>query len=145
MPKIYRTARVAYEAAQMFDLVNDVESYPEFLQWCRAARIDGRGEGFIEATLDIGVSGIHKSFTTRNVFERPRRLAIELVSGPFRQLHGVWEFKDLDGGGSEVSLSLTFEVVRSPLSVVFSMVFEELARAQMAAFVHRADALYGPE
>jgi ribosome-associated toxin RatA of RatAB toxin-antitoxin module len=145
MPKIHRSARVAYEAAQMFDLVNDVEAYPEFLQWCRGARIDRRGEGYVEATLDIGVSGIHKSFTTRNVFDRPRRLVIELISGPFRHLDGVWEFENLEGGGSEVSLSLTFEVIRSPFSVVFSMVFEELARAQMAAFVHRADALYGPE
>ncbi|HEU4618534.1 MAG TPA: type II toxin-antitoxin system RatA family toxin [Gammaproteobacteria bacterium] len=145
MPRIYRSARVPYAAAQMFDLVNDVEAYPEFLQWCRGARINRRGEGYIEATLDIGVGGIHKSFTTRNVFERPRRLVIDLISGPFRHLDGVWEFEDLDEGGSEVSLSLTFEVIRSPLSVVFSMVFEELARQQMAAFVHRADALYGPE
>lgn len=145
MPKIHRSARVAYDAAQMFDLVNDVEAYPQFLHWCRAARVNRRGDDFLEATLDIGISGIHKSFTTRNVFERPKRLAIELISGPFRHLDGVWEFDDLEGGGSEVSLSLTFEVVRSPFSVVFSMVFEELARAQMAAFVHRADVLYGPE
>jgi ribosome-associated toxin RatA of RatAB toxin-antitoxin module len=145
MPKIHRSARVAYAAAQMFDLVNDVEAYPQFLHWCRAARVNRRGDDFIEATLDIGIRGVHKSFTTRNVFERPKRVAIELISGPFRHLDGVWEFEDLEGGGSEVSLSLTFEVVRSPFSVVFSMVFEELARAQMAAFVHRADVLYGPE
>ncbi|HEX5420808.1 MAG TPA: type II toxin-antitoxin system RatA family toxin [Gammaproteobacteria bacterium] len=142
MPTIHRSAQVPYEAAQMFDLVNDVEAYPEFLQWCRAARIVGRGEGFVDAALDIGIGGIYKSFTTRNSFERPQRLQIDLVSGPFRHLDGLWEFRSLERGGSEVSLSLTFEVVRSPFSVVFSMVFEELARAQMAAFVHRAEALY---
>lgn len=143
MASIHRSARVAYAAAQMFDLVSDVEAYPEFLHWCRAARVDRRGEDYVEATLSIGVRGIRKSFTTRNTFERPRRLVIELVSGPFRRLNGVWEFTDLEEGGSEVSLSLTFEVMPSPLSVVFSMVFEELARAQMAAFVQRAERVYG--
>jgi ribosome-associated toxin RatA of RatAB toxin-antitoxin module len=143
MPTIQRSQRVPHTAPQMFDLVNDIESYPEFLHWVRDARIDARGEGFVEATIDIGISGIHKSFTTRNTFERPHRLDIELVHGPFRHLDGLWEFEDAGDGECEVSVTLTFEVVRSPLSVVFSMVFEELVRAQVAAFVQRADAIYG--
>jgi ribosome-associated toxin RatA of RatAB toxin-antitoxin module len=143
MPTIQRSQRVPHTAAQMFDLVNDIESYPEFLHWVRGARIDRRGEGFVEATIDIGISGIHKSFTTRNMFERPHRLDIELVHGPFRHLDGLWEFEDIGDGECEVSVTLTFEVVRSPLSVVFSMVFEELVRAQIAAFVQRAEAIYG--
>jgi ribosome-associated toxin RatA of RatAB toxin-antitoxin module len=142
MPTIHRSCYVRHTAEQMFDLVNDIESYPEFLHWCRDARIEEEGDDYILATIDIGISGIHKSFSTRNTFERPHRLDIELVSGPFRHLDGLWEFEPLDDGGCEVSISLTFEVVRSPLSVVFSMVFEELVRAQVAAFVHRADAIY---
>lgn len=143
MPTIHRSQRVPHTAAEMFDLVNDVESYPEFLHWVRDARIDERGDGFMKATIDIGVSGIHKSFTTCNTFERPARLDIELVSGPFRHLDGLWEFEDVEDGESEVSVTLTFEVVRSPLSMVFSMVFEELVRAQVAAFVSRAEEVYG--
>lgn len=143
MPTIHRSQRVPYTAAQMFDLVNDVEAYPEFLHGVRDARIEERGDGYIQATIDIGVSGIHKSFTTRNTFERPQRLDIELVSGPFRHLDGLWEFEDVGERQCEVSVKLTFEVVRSPLSFVFSMVFEELVRAQVAAFVQRAKAVYG--
>lgn len=143
MPTVHRSCRVPHSAAQMFDLVNDVESYPQFLHWCRDARIDEQGDDYVKATIDIGISGIHKSFSTRNTFERPRRLDIELVSGPFRHLDGLWEFADLEDGGSEVSVSLNFEVVRSPFSVVFSMLFEELVRAQVAAFVQRAEAVYG--
>jgi len=142
MPTVHRKQRVRHRAAEMFDLVNDVESYPQFLHWCRSARIEERGENFVKATLDIGVSGIHKSFTTRNTFERPRRLDIELITGPFRHLDGLWEFEDVGDGESEVSVTLSFEVVRSPLSMVFSMVFEELVRAQVAAFVQRADDIY---
>jgi ribosome-associated toxin RatA of RatAB toxin-antitoxin module len=143
MPTIHRSCRVPHTAAEMFDLVNDIEAYPEFLHWVRAARIDERGDDYMKATMDIGISGIHKSFTTLNTFERPQRLDIELVSGPFRHLDGLWEFDDVGDGECEVSVALTFEVLASPLSMVFSMVFEELVRAQVSAFVHRADTIYG--
>ncbi len=143
MPTIQRSARVPYKGAQMFDLVSDVEAYPQFLHWCRGAKVVRSGDGFVEARLDIGIRGIYKSFTTRNTLERPERLTIELVSGPFRRLNGAWRFEDLEEGGSQVSLSLTFEVAASPLAMVFSMVFEELARQQMTAFVQRAHKIYG--
>jgi ribosome-associated toxin RatA of RatAB toxin-antitoxin module len=143
MRSIRRSARVPYTAAQMFDLVNDVEAYPQFLHWCRGARIEGRGGDTIEAVLDIGISGIHKSFRTRNSLEAPNAIEIELISGPFRHLDGKWSFEDLEDGGSQVSLLLEFEVVASPLSMIFSTVFEELARSQMNAFVERARVLYG--
>jgi len=143
MRTVHRSCRVPHTAAEMFDLVSDVEAYPEFLHWVRGARIEERGEGYVKATLDIGIGGIHKSFTTLNTFERPHRLEIELVSGPFRHLDGLWEFKDVGDGECEVSVTLSFEVAPSPLSVVFSMVFEELVRAQVAAFVNRAEAIYG--
>lgn len=132
-----------HTAAEMFDLVNDVEAYPEFLHWVRDARVDERADDSVTATLDIGISGIHKSFTTLNTFERPSRLDIELVSGPFRHLDGLWEFEDVADGECEVTVTLTFEVAHSPLSMVFSMVFEELVRTQVSAFVQRADAIYG--
>lgn len=143
MRSIRRSARVPYTAAQMFDLVNDVEAYPQFLHWCRGARIERRDGATIEAVLDIGISGIHKSFRTRNTLQAPDAIEIELVSGPFRRLDGKWAFEDLDDGGSKVSLLLEFEVVASPLSMIFSTVFEELARSQMNAFVDRARELYG--
>jgi ribosome-associated toxin RatA of RatAB toxin-antitoxin module len=140
---IRRSARVPYSASQMFDLVNDVESYPRFLHWCRDAKIERKEGNTVEAALDIGVSGIHKRFTTRNTLERPHRIAIELISGPFRRLEGQWRFTDDPGGGSEVSLSLDFEVSHSPLSMLFSAVFEEAVRAQMSAFTKRATHVYG--
>jgi ribosome-associated toxin RatA of RatAB toxin-antitoxin module len=143
MAHLHRSARVRHTAAQMFELVDDIESYPQFLHWCRDARIERRDGDVIEASLDIGVRGIHKSFVTRNVLDRPRRIGIELVSGPFRRLEGEWRFTDLEGGGSEVSLSLQFEIAASPFNMMFSLVFEELVRSQIAAFVSRAETLYG--
>jgi ribosome-associated toxin RatA of RatAB toxin-antitoxin module len=142
LPTVQRSARVPYTQEQMFDLVNDVESYPSFLHWCRGARIEARQGSSIEATLDIGVLGFHQSFRTRNTLQRPARIGIDLVSGPFRRLRGEWRFGPAPSG-SEISLTLTFEVTLSPFGVVFAKVFEELAAAQMAAFIGRAAKVYG--
>jgi ribosome-associated toxin RatA of RatAB toxin-antitoxin module len=145
LPTVQRSACVPYGAAQMFDLVNDIEKYPEFLHWCRSARIDTRYGSTVEATLEIGALGFQRSFRTRNTLRRPERIQIDLVSGPFRRLRGEWRFTDLPSRESDVSLSLAFEVSISPFGVVFSKVFEELAGAQVDAFIARAASLYGAD
>ena len=127
----------------MFDLVNDIESYPKFLHWCRGARIDLQRGDTLEATLDIGVFGFQQSFRTRNTLSRPERIGIDLVSGPFRQLRGEWRFLPAVSTGTDISLTLTFEVTLSPFGLVFAKVFEELAGAQMRAFLDRAKVVYG--
>lgn len=142
LPTVQRSARVPYTQEQMYDLVNDVESYPSFLHWCRGARIDARHGNSIEATLDIGVLGFQQSFRTRNTLQRPERIAIDLVSGPFRRLRGEWRFAQAPNG-CDISLTLNFEVTLSPFGVVFAKVFEELAAAQMTAFIARAAVVYG--
>jgi ribosome-associated toxin RatA of RatAB toxin-antitoxin module len=143
LPTVKRSARVPYTPEQMFDLVNDVESYPKFLHWCRGARIESRQGSTVEATLEIGVLGFHQTFRTRNTLQRPERIEIDLVSGPFRRLRGEWRFVAAQDRGTDISLTLTFEVTSSPFGVVFAKVFEELAASQMTAFVDRAKKIYG--
>lgn len=143
MRTVSRKARVPHSAVQMFELVNDIASYPEFLHWCHDAHVESEQENVVEAVLEIGISGLHKSFRTRNTLTLGEAIKIDLVSGPFKHLDGLWHFEDLPQGGSEVSLRLDFEVAASPLGVVFSGVFEELVRAQMNAFIARADERYG--
>jgi ribosome-associated toxin RatA of RatAB toxin-antitoxin module len=143
LPTVQRRAHVPYSAEQMFDLVNDIESYPKFLHWCRGARVDVRQGSTIEATLEIGVLGFQQSFRTRNTLHRPERIGIELVSGPFRRLRGEWKFTTAAASGTDVSLALRFEVTLSPFGALFAKVFEELAGAQMGAFIDRAKVVYG--
>jgi ribosome-associated toxin RatA of RatAB toxin-antitoxin module len=142
LPTVKRTARVQYSPEQMFDLVNDVESYPKFLHWCRGARVDARYGNTVEATLDIGMLGFQQSFRTRNTLVRPERVGIDLVSGPFRRLRGEWRFAAVPEGGTEIALTLSFEVTMSPFGIVFAKVFEELAASQMTAFIERASKVY---
>jgi ribosome-associated toxin RatA of RatAB toxin-antitoxin module len=143
MPSIRRSAHVPYSAEQMYSLVSDIESYPRFLHWCRGARITRQEENAVEAMLDIGLAGLHKQFSTRNTLEPPTRIALTLVSGPFKRLHGEWRFEPATSQGCEVTLTLDFEAKSSPFSMVFAAAFEEIARSQMRAFLSRADELYG--
>jgi ribosome-associated toxin RatA of RatAB toxin-antitoxin module len=127
----------------MFDLVNDIEAYPTFLNWCAGARVESAGEHHVEAAIDIGIAGLRKTFRTRNTLERPKRIAIALLSGPFRRLDGAWTFEDAPSGGAEIALALDYEVSHSPLAVLLGTAFEEIARSQLSAFVRRAEEVYG--
>ena len=141
--KIDRSEYVPYSPSQMFDLVNDIEAYPKFLEWCATAKVENRFDRGLEATIGIGFKGINKSFTTRNRLDRPHRIDMELLDGPFSHLEGAWIFSGTTGVGSEVHLALNFQVTRSPFSKVFALLFEELVRSQIKAFSARAKELYG--
>ena len=127
----------------MFDLVNDVEAYPGFLPWCESATVEHASADRLEATLHVGVGPVRKRFSTRNRLDRPRRIEIELLQGPFRKLTGEWRFDDVAGDGCDVVLALDFEMSSLPLKLVFEAIFEELARSQIDAFVTRAGEVYG--
>ena len=141
--RIQRSALVPFSAAQMFDLVADVESYPAFLPWCRAARVHSRDEREVEATLEIAKGPLHKSFTTRNTMWHASRIDIRLVRGPFRHLDGRWVFEDLGEAGSRVSLEMHFDVAGALLRRTLGPLFAEVANALVGAFCRRARAVYG--
>lgn len=143
MQTVSRSARVPYAANDMYELVADVEQYPGFLPWCRAATVRERSGDAVEASLEIGRGPLHKTFTTRNVHTRGTRIDIELVDGPFRHLQGTWRFHDLDGAGCEVALHLEFELANAFLRKTMGPVFTEIADSLVDAFCRRARALYG--
>ena len=127
----------------MFELVDDIESYPEFLPWCRHATIQSRSSEVVAATLNIGLGGVNRQFSTRNRLTQSKRIEIELLKGPFRSLDGAWTFEDREDGGSDVGLTLQFDVAHSPFNMVFALLFEEVVRSQVAAFTARAKSFYG--
>jgi len=143
MRDIHRSALVPYSAEEMFNLVNDVESYPDFLPWCRDARVQMVDEQTVEAALEFARSGLHRRFTTRNHLENGRLIRMELVNGPFRELSGSWQFQALGLGGSKVILDLRFEFASRLLEAVFAPVFAEVMNSLVDAFVERAHSLHG--
>src|SRR5688572_4978928 len=143
MTIINRNALVNFTPRQMFELVNNIEDYPRFLQWCRKSEVISRSETIVEATLEIAWAGVHKSFTTRNHLSYPDHMEITLVSGPFKHLTGNWTFKPLGEQGCKVSLDLEFELAGHFIDHVFHPVFNHIANSLVDAFCKRAVEVYG--
>lgn len=139
---IKRSSLLPYTSRQMFELVNGIEDYPRFLPWCHASHIIHRDEKEVEAALELAWSGVHKSFTTRNILTPYERIDITLVHGPFRHLEGIWTFTSL-GEGSKVELELEFEFTGHFLDIVFQPVFQKIANSLVDLFTKRALEVYG--
>lgn len=140
--EIKRTALVMHSAHDMFRLVRDVPSYPQFLSWCLSAVVHEEDDLQQLASLEVRVSGIRQSFTTRNRFVRDRQLTLSLVDGPFSRLSGEWLFDPLGEEGSKITLSLGFEFSNRALSGAFRRGFAHVADRLVQDFCRRADEVY---
>ena len=143
MITITRSALVMHSAEQMFDLINDVRRYPEFLQGCQATEVIAEGEDFIEARLTIAKAGINQSFSTRNTLVRPERMEMRLVDGPFTRFEGIWRFQALSANACKVSLDMEFEVSNRLTGAALGAVFRQVANMMVDSFVKRAKQIYG--
>lgn len=144
MTHIARSALVPYSAHEMFALVADIPSYPQFLPWCGGARIQSRDEDLVVASIDIAYKGVHKTFTTRNRLQTDKVLEMSLVEGPFKHLHGNWLFSGVGAEACRVSFDLDFEVSNRLLAVVINPVFTGIANQMVDSFAARARVVYGP-
>jgi len=142
MTTITRSALVMYSAEQMFELVNDVRRYPEFLDGCKATEVIAEGDDFIEASLTISRAGLNQSFSTHNQLVRPERMEMRLLDGPFTRFHGVWHFQKLSDEACKVSLDMEFEVANKLTGVALGAVFKQVANMMVDSFVKRAKEIY---
>jgi ribosome-associated toxin RatA of RatAB toxin-antitoxin module len=143
MPQIERSALVFYSCQQMYQLVNDVPAYPQFLPGCSAATVLNATPQLQTARLDISKAGIRQSFTTRNTLEPCQQISMELVDGPFKFLRGGWRFIPLNEQACKVVLTLEFEFTSKLVEFAFGKVFTELTGAMVQAFTDRAKQVYG--
>ncbi len=142
MRKVSRSALVPYTSAQMYSLVKDVESYPDFLPWCDDAELHLSEPDVIEASLEMHRRGIRKRFRTRNPLRENEALGIELVGGPFRHLHGGWTFQQLGEQGCKVALELEFEFESRATDLIFGRFFERTCNELVDSFTRRAARIY---
>jgi ribosome-associated toxin RatA of RatAB toxin-antitoxin module len=142
MTVVQKSALVKYSAKQMFDLVNDIESYPKFLPWCSASRILKREGDIVEAELTISKGGFKKSFSTRNRIDPGGKITVSLLEGPFTYLEGVWNFMPLREDASKISLDLEFEMPGVLANLAFGTVFNQICNTMVASFTERAKAVY---
>ncbi|MCG6903609.1 MAG: type II toxin-antitoxin system RatA family toxin [Rhodobacter sp.] len=147
MPTHSETRTLPYSAQQMYDLVADVGTYPEFLPWCAAARVTGLTPGedctVMEADLVISFKVFREKFASRvTLWPDTRRIDTEYIDGPFRHMRSTWAFRDAPGG-CEVDFFVDFEFRNAILQKVIGLVFNEAMQRIVRAFESRAVALYG--
>lgn len=143
MPRHSEARALAWNAAQMFDLVADVGRYGEFLPWVSAVRIRSDSEREMLADLVVGFKGLRENFTSRVVKERPHSIMVDYIDGPLRYLHNEWRFRDRPEGGCIVEFMVDFEFKSKIFQTLAGQVFERALRKMTDAFVNRAEALYG--
>lgn len=143
MTTITRSALVPYSDQQMFDLVADVDRYPEFLPWCGGSRVLEQAPGRQVASVTIAFKGIRQSFTTENTLEPPHRIVLALRDGPFSRLDGEWRFKALRPDACRIDFVLDYEMRSGLLAKLLGPIFGQIAQTMVDAFVKRAAALAG--
>ena len=139
---IERSALVMHSAETMFNLVNDVAAYPEFMDGCADTTVLASSEQEMVAELVLRKAGVEQRFTTRNQLQRPRSITMALEDGPFTALDGLWQFTPLNDKACKVSLSLTFEFKNSALAFAASKLFSQVANNLVDALCKRADDIY---
>lgn len=143
MQQINRSALVPFSTEQMFRLVDDIEQYPEFVPYCKQAKIIQRTNNRVSATLEIAKSGIAKSLSTENTLVPFEKIEMRLLNGPFKQLSGVWLFTPLTENACKIELSLEFEFANKLASLAFAGIFNQLTLSMVGAFTQRAKEVYG--
>lgn len=140
---IQRSALLPYSAAAMYNLINDVERYPEFLPWCSAGEILEQNEDFMRAGLKIAKGHISQRFVTKNTLVPNEKVSMTLEEGPFSQLQGDWEFKALGENACKISLDLKFDYAGPIIKATLGPLFTQAANTMVDAFCQRAKQLYG--
>lgn len=144
MAEIEKSVLVGYSATQMFNLVDTVENYPDFLPWCSGASMELQDDDSAHATVNINYHYIKHSFTTKNIRHPPELIEMELVEGPFEHLDGRWHFIPLSENACKIEFRLHYTFSHRLLEKLVGPVFYIIANSFVDAFVERAEAIYGP-
>lgn len=143
MNTVQRSALVMHSDQLMYDLVNDVASYPLFMEGCQAAEVFEHSDQQMVARLDLKKGGVKTSFMTRNRLQAPSTIEMNLEDGPFKRFKGVWSFTSLTPQACKVSLDLEFEFNNMAVGLAASKLFSTMANELVDSLCRRADEIYG--
>ena len=145
MKTVHKSVLIWYSPAEMYALVTDVASYPQFLPWCDKTAVLDEAAGSMTAKIGIAFAGIKHGFTTRNQHEKDRKVIIELVDGPFSHLDGQWDFLPVGDGtqrACKIDFTLRYDFNSVALAALVGPVFDKIAGSMVDAFVKRASQVY---
>ncbi|MBM3488331.1 MAG: type II toxin-antitoxin system RatA family toxin [Alphaproteobacteria bacterium] len=143
MPSHAETRVLPYAPEAMYDLVADIDRYPEFLPWCTGVRIFRRDGNVVFADLMVGFKMVRETFTSKVTLSRSERIDVEYLRGPFRHLKNHWVFRP-HPSGCEIDFYIDFDFRSRVLQALIGALFHEAVRRMVTAFEARARDLYGP-
>ena len=143
MAKVSRSALLMYSADEMYQLVNNISAYPQFLPGCIEASILSQHDDVLHASVQVSKAGITQTFTTKNKLSEAKEIQMDLVDGPFEHLSGAWTFLALDEFACKVSLDLEFKFSSSLVELAFGKIFNNLVASMVSSFADRAKIIYG--
>ena len=143
MPTHAERRELPYAPEQLFDLVADIDRYPEFLPWCRGARVFKRVDSVLYCDLVIGFKMFRERFTSKVTLAPPGRIDVEYIDGPFRHLNNHWLFLPAGEGHCVIDFYVDFEFRSRVLRRTLTPLFNEVVRRMISAFDGRAHAIYG--
>ena len=143
MHRISKSAIVPYTPQQMFELVNNIDDYSQFLNWCDSSSILNQSEDQITASVKINKGGIKQAFSTLNTLTPYESISMELIDGPFDELTGEWRFEPLGENAAKIHLDLQFKFKSMLIDMALSPVFKNIANSQLDSFIARAKYIYG--
>jgi len=142
MKRIARSAIVEHSAGELYALVEDIEAYPQFLPWCREARVRERSAGRTVATLAVGMKGVRCEFSTENSNRPPEAIDMRLLEGPFRRFEAHWRFHPLEARAARIEFSMTYELTGGIVARALAPLFDAIADTMVEAFKRRADLVH---
>jgi coenzyme Q-binding protein COQ10 len=150
MPELSTIKRVRHAASEMFDLVADVEQYPEFVPLCQALsvrkRLDEGGKHIIVADMTVAYKLVRETFTSRVTLDRANlQILVEYLEGPFRRLNNRWSFRPIEGRACDVEFYIAYEFRSRTLGMLMGAMFDAAFRRFSSAFEERADQVYGTQ
>ena len=146
MKTVNKSVLIWYSAAEMFALVTDVASYPQFLPWCDKSAVLAEDKHGMTAKIGLSMAGLSQSITTRNTHVKDRKVSLKLVDGPFSKLDGHWDFTPVGKNNEracKVTFSLSYDFDNPALAALVGPVFDKIAGSLVDAFVKRAGSVYG--
>lgn len=142
MPSHHETRYLPQTPEQLYQLVTDVEDYPNFLPWCIALRVTSRDDNVIRADMVVGFKMLREKFTSKITLTPKKRIDVEYLDGPFRYLENRWLFVEKEGG-CEIDFFIDFEFRSRLLRTVMEPLFHEAVRRMVRAFEKRAAERFG--
>ena len=145
MKTVNKSVLIWYSAAEMFTLVTDIASYPQFLPWCDQAVVLAQDAHGMTAKVGLSMAGLKQSFTTQNTHVEGRKVSLKLIDGPFSKLDGTWQFTPVGKNGEracKVEFVLNYDFDNAALAALVGPVFDKIAGSLVDAFVKRACSVY---